>query len=90
MVKKEELCPDAQRLLCEGVPLRALGDSTRYFLHPMNKTDYNIVIDAVKQLHEAMSKMSYQNAQIKLNQFVHTWGLILLNTGSFWGDVGLG
>ena len=72
MVKKEELCPDAQRLLCEGVPLRALGDGTRYFLYPMNKTDYNIVINAVKQLREAMSKMSYQNAQIKLNQFVHT------------------
>ena len=33
----------------------------------MNKTDYNIVIDVVKQLREAMSKMSYQNAQIKLN-----------------------
>ena len=42
MVKKEELCPDAQRLLCEGVPLRALGDGTWYFLYPMNKTDYNI------------------------------------------------
>ena len=86
MVKKEELCPDAQRLLCEGVPLRALGDGTRYFLYPMNKTDYNIVIDAVKQLREAMSKMSYQNAQIKLNQFVHTWGFNPFKEGAFMGE----
>ena len=86
MVKKEELCPDAQRLLCEGVPLRALGDGTRYFLYPMNKTDYNIVIDAIKQLREAMSKMSYQNAQIKLNQFVHTWGFNPFKEGAFMGE----
>ena len=86
MVKKEELCPDAQRLLCEGVSLRALGDGTRYFLYPMNKTDYNIVIDAVKQLREAMSKMSYQNAQIKLNQFVHTWGFNPFKEGAFMGE----
>ena len=89
MVKKEELCPDAQRLLCEGVPLRALGDGTRYFLYPMNKTDYNIVIDAVKQLREAMSKMSYQNAQIKLNQFVHTWGFNPFKEGAFWAKLRL-
>ena len=37
MVKKEELCPDAQRLVSEGIPLKCFGDGTRYFLYPMNK-----------------------------------------------------
>ena len=86
MVKKEELCSDAQRLLCDGIPLKRFDDGTRYFLYPMNKEDYTIVIKAITDLREVMSKMSYQNSQIKLGQFVHTWGFNPFKEGAFMGE----
>lgn len=86
MVTKDELYSDARRLLMDGIPLKRFDDGTRYFLYPMNKEDYNIVIKAITDLRDSMSKMSYQNSQIKLNQFIHTWGFNPFKEGAFMGE----
>lgn len=85
MVSKKELCSDAARLLCDGVPLKLLSDGTRYFLYPLNKADYDIVFKAITELRESISKMSYDNSQIVINEFIHKWGYNPFKEGAFMG-----
>lgn len=86
MAKKDELCSDAKRLLVDGIPLRTLKDNTRYFLYPMNKSDYSIVKKAIDELREKIAHTTYDNAKIYRSEFVHKWGFDPFTEGAFMGS----
>lgn len=86
MAKKNYLCEDAKRLLVDGIPLRRLKDGTRYFLFPLSKKDYDIVITAIKNLRIAVTDMNFYNAQIKIADWVGKWGFNPFKEGAFMGS----
>lgn len=85
MIKNENLCDDAKRLLTKGIPLKRLTNNTRYFLYPMTKKDYNLIRAAIDELREGVSKCSYENAKIKISLFIQKWGFNPFKELSFGG-----
>lgn len=85
MIKNENLCDAAKRLLTKGIPLKILPNKTRYFLYPMTKADYNFIRAAIEQLRTDVSNCSYENAQIKISLFIQSWGFNPFKELSFGG-----